>query len=87
MVETFLLEAVDAFARLGTLTAAAEELHLTQPTLTRSCAKLEAEVGVALFERRGRSISLNECGELVAERAARILAAQREMVDLRVLHA
>ncbi|MDO4850862.1 MAG: LysR family transcriptional regulator [Actinomycetota bacterium] len=80
MVETFLLEAIDAFARRGTLTAAAEELHLTQPTLTRSMRKLEAEVGVPLFEREARSIRLNECGELVAERSAKILEAQREMV-------
>lgn len=81
MVETFLLEAIDAFARRGTLTAAADELHLTQPTLTRSMRKLEAEVGVPLFEREARSIRLNECGELVARRAARILDAQRQMVE------
>ena len=79
MVETYLLEGIEALARLGTLTAAARELHLTQPTLTRSMQKLEAEIGVALFEREARSIRLNECGELVARYAARILEEQREM--------
>ena len=81
MIETFLLEAIDAFSRCGTLTAAAEELHLTQPTLTRSMHKLESEIGVPLFDRKTHSIRLNECGQLVADRAARILALQREMVD------
>ena len=41
MIEIYLLEQLEAFARCGTLSAAAEELHLSQPALTRSMKKLE----------------------------------------------
>ena len=51
MLEIYLLEQLEAFARCGTLSAAAEELHLSQPALTRSMKKLEEIVGVPLFER------------------------------------
>ncbi len=43
------LEQLCAFARYGTLSKAAEELHISQPTLTRSMQHLEEEFGVALF--------------------------------------
>ena len=39
MIEIYLLEQLEAFARCGTLSAAAEELHLSQPALTRSMKK------------------------------------------------
>ena len=46
-IEIYLLEQLDAFARHGTLATASEELHLTQPTLTRSMQKLESQLGYA----------------------------------------
>lgn len=52
MIELFQLEQMRAFARYGTLSKAAEELHMSQPMLTRSMQKLEAEFGVPLFTRR-----------------------------------
>ena len=51
MIEIYLLEQLEAFARCGTLSAAAEELHLSQPALTRSMKKLEELIGVPIFER------------------------------------
>ena len=45
LIETALLEQLDAFARCGTLSAAAKELHLSQPALTRAMKRLE-ELGV-----------------------------------------
>ena len=47
-----------ATADEGSLSAAARVLGLTQPTLGRQVAALEAELGVTLFERVGRSLSL-----------------------------
>lgn len=78
-IEIYLLEQFDAFARHGTLAAASEELHLTQPTLTRSMQKLERQLGVPLFERENKKIGLNENGRLAADYAARILSVENEM--------
>lgn len=81
MIEIFLLEQLDAFARNGTLRRAAEELHITQPALSRSMKKLESELGVTLFERNNSKITLNETGKIAAEYAKRVLDADREMVE------
>ena len=78
-IEIYLLEQLDAFARHGTLAAASEELHLTQPTLTRSMQKLEQQLGVPLFDRENKKIKLNDNGRLAAEYAARILSTENEM--------
>ncbi len=51
-----------ATAEGGSLSAAARMLGLTQPTLSRQVAALEEELGVALFERVGRSLLLTESG-------------------------
>jgi len=47
MIETYLLEQFEAFARCGTLLKASEELHISQPSLSRSMKKLENELGVS----------------------------------------
>ena len=51
MLELFQLEQLVAFADSGTLSKAAEHLHISQPTLTRAMQKLEDEFGVPLFQR------------------------------------
>ncbi len=81
MIEIYLLEQLEAFARCGTLSAAAEELHLSQPALTRSMKKLEDLIGVPLFERGKNKLSLNENGKLAAEYARRVLEQDREIVE------
>ena len=81
MIENYLLEQFVAVAKCGTLMKAAEELHITQPSLTRSMRKLEEEFGVSLFHRENSKIILNETGKVAAEHAERVLEANREMVD------
>ena len=81
MIEIFLLEQLDAFARKGSLQQAAAELHLSQPALTRSMKKLESILGVSLFQRSSSKIVLNETGKVAAEYARRVLDADREMVE------
>ena len=73
MLEIHLLEQLVAFAETGALSRAAEELHTSQPALTRAMKKLEAELGVALFVRTKNHLALNETGRVAAEYAAHVL--------------
>jgi DNA-binding transcriptional LysR family regulator len=73
MLDVTRLRVLDAFARLGSVTAAAKELHYTQPTVSHHLARLEAETGAQLLQRAGRGVRLTPAGELLAERAAEIL--------------
>jgi hypothetical protein len=45
------------------ITNASKELYISQPQLTRVIAELERELGVTLFDREGKGIRLNPCGE------------------------
>ncbi|WP_035690729.1 LysR family transcriptional regulator [Azospirillum halopraeferens] len=56
------LEAFEATARLGSMARAAEELRLTQPTLSMQIRKLSDEVGAPLFDHVGRTLRLTEEG-------------------------
>jgi DNA-binding transcriptional LysR family regulator len=56
------IRAFHATAVAGSLSAAARQLGLTQPTLSRQVVALEADLGVTLFERRGRRLVLNATG-------------------------
>jgi len=56
------IRAFHATALAGSLSAAARRLGLTQPTLSRQVLALEADLGVALFERRGRKLTLTQTG-------------------------
>lgn len=60
-------------ARLGNISHAAEELALSQPTLSRSIKRLEEEFGQPLFERKTRSVELTEAGQLLHGRAETVL--------------
>ncbi len=61
-------------AELENFTRAAEELRVTQPSLSRAIGKLEAELGQPLFERQARRVVLTDAGRLLATRAARVLS-------------
>ena len=52
---------------------AAAELNLSQPSLSRSIATLEEELGVILFERNGRNVTLTKSGKVFLEHVDRIL--------------
>ena len=75
MIELRLLEQLAAFAECGTLSAASEKLHISQPTLTRSMKQLEDELGLALFIRSKNHLRLNETGVCAAEYAGQVLAS------------
>jgi len=52
----------EAVARLGSVTRAAEELHLAQPTVSTQLRKLQDGLGLALIEWRGRDLHLTAAG-------------------------
>lgn len=81
-MELFDLEQLAAFADCGTLSAAAEKLHLSQPTLTKTMKRLEDEFQVSLFIRSKNKLELNDNGKLAAKKAHEILASSREMIQL-----
>ena len=57
------LEYFRTVARLGNVTRAAQELNLTQPSLSKAMARLEDSLGVKLFDREGKKIRVNNCGK------------------------
>jgi DNA-binding transcriptional LysR family regulator len=73
MLDVNRLRVIDAVARHGSVTAAAKELHYSQPSVTHHLSRLEAETGAQLLQRVGRGIRLTPAGELLAARAAEIL--------------
>lgn len=81
-MELFDLEQLAAFADYGTLSSAADKLHLSQPTLTKTMKRLEEEFQVPLFIRTKNKLELNENGKLAAKKAHEILASSKEMIRL-----
>lgn len=60
---------------------AAEALHLTPPAVTMQVKELESQLGLALFERRGRQVTLTTSGEYFLVYARRLLATLKEADD------
>jgi DNA-binding transcriptional LysR family regulator len=91
MVTLVQLRVIDAVRRHGSVTAAARELHYTQPSVSHHLSRLEAETGATLLQRVGRGVRLTEAGRLLADRAAEIIgrvdSATAELSTLSGLHA
>lgn len=81
MIEIAALEQLITFADCGTLSKAAEELHISQPTLTRSMQKLEEEFKVELFEHKKNKLVLNDNGILAVEYARKTLTQANDMIE------
>ncbi len=73
MLDITRLRVIDAIARHGSVTAAAKELHYSQPTVSHHLSRLEAETGAQLLQRVGRGIRLTQAGQLLADRASEII--------------
>ncbi|MCY1502939.1 HTH-type transcriptional regulator CynR [compost metagenome] len=67
-------------AELGSLSKAADRLHIAQPALSRQIRQLEQELGTYLFERHGRGMVITDIGREVVAHASRIL---EEMESIR----
>lgn len=68
-------------AKEQNFTRAAEQLHITQPTLSRQLAAFEEELGVDLFIRKGKSITLTDEGILLKRRALEILDLEERTLE------
>jgi len=75
------LVAFEATARLGSMSAAADELHLTQSAVSQRVLKLEAYVGQRLFLRHGHGVRLTGAGELLMQTARETLQRLRTGFD------
>ena len=73
-------------ARLQHYNKAAVKLHVTQPSLSKAMANLEEELGVALFEKRGRNVVLSKYGAMFLSHVDKIIAekelAEKELKQL-----
>ncbi|MFI6406323.1 LysR family transcriptional regulator [Streptomyces sp. NPDC050548] len=68
------LRTLDALARHGSVSGAAEGLHVTTSAVSQQMSKLEREVGQQLLAKNGRGVRLTDAGRLLAEHAGRILS-------------
>jgi DNA-binding transcriptional LysR family regulator len=81
------LRAFVAVADTGSFSRAAEQLHLTQPAITKRIQALESGLGVKLFDRVGKRVYLTEAGGLLQPRARALLNELADTeVALRNLH-
>jgi len=81
MIQSRQIEAFRAVMLTGAMTAAAETIHVTQPAVSRLIRDLEAELGLALFQRRGNRVVPT------AEAHALLVEVERSFVGLRQINA
>lgn len=85
------LAVFNAIADTGSISAAAQRLHVSQPALSREIKDFEARLGVTLFERLPRGMRMTHAGEVLREYAVRLFdisrtaeAAMREIAEARM---
>ena len=85
-MELLQLKYFKTVARTEHITKAAQELHISQPALSVTIARLEEEVGVPLFDRIGRQIRLNAFGKTFLKQVDTALEAletgKRQVTDM-----
>ena len=83
MIERHHLEILRAVERQGSLTAAAEQLHLTQSALSHAVRKLEQQLGTPVWLREGRQLRFTQAGSQLLGLANRLLP-QFEHAEMQV---
>lgn len=81
MIELYQLIELVTFSQQGTLSKTAEQLHLSQPALTRSMQKLERELNVSIFIRQKNKIFLNPTGHFAVKCASKIIAETTDFAN------
>ncbi len=80
------LQYIVALAEHGHYGRAAQACNVSQPTLSGQIAKLEAELGLPIFQKLGRSVGLTEAGEEIVGHARKALAAARDITEAARAH-
>ena len=80
------LEYIIEIANMHSISRAAENLFITQSTLSQYLSRLEAELGVSLFERRRNEMTLTPAGKLYVNACEQMLQQKREPVLRRLPH-
>ena len=75
------LRLFNAVARHQSFAAAAREMHLTQPAVSMQIRELEETIGLPVFDRAGRNVSLTSPGEYLLVHARRVLAVLKDAED------
>ncbi|MDP2226648.1 MAG: LysR family transcriptional regulator [Moraxellaceae bacterium] len=78
-MDTASLSAFLEVARTASFSLAAEQLHITQPAVSKRISVLEESLGVSLFDRVSRQISLTEAGRALLPRAQQLLLDLEDM--------
>ncbi len=73
------LESFIQVARLGSFSAAAQQLHISQPAMSKRIQSLEHHLGVTLFDRLGKRVRLTPAGELLVVKATAMLDLSKDM--------
>lgn len=74
------MRALLAIQRSGSFARAAQDLAMSQPSLSKAVARLEDQLGVRLFDRTAAGSRLTPIGELITERAAKVVAESEQIV-------
>lgn len=80
-MDIYQLKTFVVVAREGSVTRASEVLHLSQPAVSAHIKTMEESLGLSLFERTARGMSLTQHGERLLSKAERTLAAHQELMD------
>ncbi|MBK9752414.1 MAG: LysR family transcriptional regulator [Nannocystis sp.] len=80
-MDIYQLKTLVAVAREGSITRASELLHLSQPAVSAHIKAIEDALGLTLFERTSRGMSLTRDGERLLVKAEQTLAAHRALMD------
>ncbi|MEM1403210.1 MAG: LysR family transcriptional regulator [Pseudomonadota bacterium] len=81
MLESVDIKVVNLIARAGSIQAAASEMGLTQPALTRRLKTLEEKLGFEIFQRMPRGVKLTRIGELLAEEGSALLVHAQHLEE------
>ncbi len=79
MLDTYQLQIFMAVVETGSFTAAAQQLHLTQPAVSRQVRLLQERLGVSLFRRAGRRVLPSLAGQRLVDVARQVLALTRRV--------